>query len=100
MKTQLLKKKINYIPIIVLMFFFSIAHAQIVYTDVVDHAFTCGGGGIAGCYNYDSLDVNNDGLPDFVITYQSHTLGCPFNCAWISRSVSVTALNGNAISID
>jgi hypothetical protein len=92
MKKQLLKA---FCPFVIMMMISStVANAQIVYFDVnPDLSFACNGN--QHCSKSYSLDLNNDGLGDFIILL-GH--GCINNCI---RSVSIapdSSVNAFAIS--
>ena len=73
MKKQLLKK--FYAFIIMILFSIVTANAQIVYTDVnPDSVLSCSS--ISGCSGNYSLDLNNDGINDFILGTRSSRIGC------------------------
>jgi hypothetical protein len=68
--------------------------AQIVYVDVnPDEVVSCSG----MCIETYFLDLNNDGIDDFLITAQSSYCASP---NWSEASVSVAALSGNGVPMD
>src|SRR6476659_3419933 len=98
MKTQTPKKLFAFI-VTVMMFSFSIADAQIVYTDLNPDVFEESDlrGADQGEY---LLDLNNDGIMDFLWgTYTKFIPGCTTTANLKSGNViRVTALNNNAAS--
>jgi hypothetical protein len=102
MKTQLLKK--IYAFITTAMLFSASATAQIVYTDInpdstIIRTTIPGRGSIS---TEQTIDVNNDGIPDLKFTLVSRRI-TPFNpgqSVSITGSVSATPLNGSALLTD
>ncbi len=87
MKKQL-QKKIS-IFIITVMLFSASANAQIVYTDVnPDVTYNTNGGVYA-------LDLNNDGITDFNITFTTSTINAGTN-----RYIRITPLGANKVGND
>lgn len=70
MKTQLIKSIFFYL--LTSIFYLLKANAQIVYTNVNPDATSSGG------YN---LDLNNDGITDFIITHTTSTISGSPNCS-------------------
>src|SRR6478735_3199284 len=85
--------------IIPIIFFFSFAHAQIVYSDVEpDSTVRCGS---AFCYKTFNLDLNNDSINDFVFQTEtgSGTLLCGDCGRGNTHSVIVSPTNGSQILV-
>jgi hypothetical protein len=95
MKTQLQKKLFAFITIIVVMFSFATAKAQIVYTDVnPDETQSCPNSSCSKSY---LLDLNKDGTNDFsldVISVMAFSQ-YPCNTPRYSHYVRVAPLNPN-----
>src|ERR1043165_390977 len=98
MKTQLLKKQIAFITVIIVIFSSYATHAQIVYTDVnPDNTNSCSSqclqiGGF--CNETFDIDLNQDGQTDFTIT----TWSAPSAYLPCGAGVMVTSFNGNEVS--
>jgi len=95
MKKQLLKKFSTCLPVsmafIIMVMFFSNANAQIVYTDVIpDTTFRTNG----GVYN---LDLNNDSITDFRITFNTATSTFGRCGSATEKSILITPLDSNAV---
>jgi hypothetical protein len=86
MKKQLLKKIYTFIPIFIGMFS-SGSNAQIVYTDIPDSARTAS-------YN---LDLNNDGITDFVITHSTSPATGACYGAKTNNYIKVTPSGNNQV---
>src|SRR5437870_10365528 len=97
MKILQLKKLFTFILSAIVMFFFSTAQAQIVYTDVdPDQTYSSG--------NY-FLDLNNDGTTDFTLTASSwtHTIQCGYFCfpsTETNHTLKITTAGNNEIGLD
>jgi hypothetical protein len=79
--------------IIIMLFFFSAAKAQIIYTNVnPDAKFSCSK---AGCSHQYNLDLNNDGVNDFSIIVAGSLSFCGGNHH--NFSVSIVPLDSNGV---
>ena len=81
--------------IVTAMMFSASANAQIVYTDVIpDTTVICLANGCTQSYN---LDLNNDGLTDFLFKTTYSGVRCPRGSYGIVRSVSVVSQTPNRV---
>ena len=90
MKKQLIIKRSTILPLgmafITMVMFCAIANAQIVYTDVTPDTMINSGGGVY------KLDLNNDSVVDFRITFTTSS-GCGGN----NIDIRITPLDSNAV---
>src|SRR5437762_14257836 len=100
MKTQLLKKLFASLAILIEMFFFSSAIAQIIYRDVIpDTVISCTSQctGFSLCTETYNIDINQDGQDDFRLTTYSGPHGMFSAC---HANVNVLDLSGNKVACD
>lgn len=98
MKSKLSKKLSALCLVITANFSSFFGHAQIVYTDIKDVTVQCTKNGCTGPVDFYSLDLNNDGISDFIIharAYPGGTYGAGY-CTTFNE-VAIDRLNDNSL---
>lgn len=98
MKNQTTKKLFTFILLMSGMFSFTVANAQIVYTDVnPDITKTCtASGNPYSCSSSDSIDINNDGVFDLKLELNYSVTGTGRSLVKVG-SIKASPLHGSAI---